>query len=155
MSVNLERAKIELQILEKKLEILNIQEQQSNFLKKSEEYNEEYQINFSNDGYEAVEQILKLLNSDNKYIINYDKWYEVWDINSKYNIVIENYNDVEKAYRGLITTGSPTKIYSVKANEIIREWDKYDKSCIRKQYDYRGKNIKETLKIIDIILNQT
>ena len=153
MSVNLERAKIELQILEKKLEILNIQEQQSNFLKKSEEYNEEYQINFSNDGYEAVEQILKLLNSDNKYIINYDKWYEVWDINSKYNIVIENYNDVEKAYRGLITTGSPTKIYSVKANEIIREWDKYDKSCIRKQYDYRGKNIKKTLEIIDIILS--
>jgi len=150
MSFNLDKAKIELLILEKKLEILNIQEQAAP-LKKSEEY----QINFSNDGYEASEQILKLLSSDDKYIINYDKWYEVWDINSKYNIVIENYNDGEKAYRGLITTGSPTKIYSVKANEIIREWDKYDKSCIRKQYDYRGKNIKETLKIIDIILNQT
>ena len=148
MSFNLDKAKIELLILEKKLEILNIQEQAAP-LKKSEEY----QINFSNDGYEASEQILKLLNSDDKYIINYDKWYEVWDINSKYNIVIENYNDGEKTYRGLITTGSPTKIYSVKANEIIRELDKYDKSCIRKQYDYRGKNIKETLEIIDIILS--
>jgi len=151
MSFNLEIAKIELQILEKKLEIINIQEEQENLLE-----NSEYHDNFIYDGEEAVEQILKILKRDKKYYIkpkNHDKWYEIWDKNSKYNLVIENYNEKGRAYHGLITTGYPIKNYSYEANEIISGWDKYGRSHMRKQYDYRGKNIKETLEIIDIILS--
>jgi len=109
--------------------------------------------NFSENGTDAVNELLELLKTKKGYFINAKdngSYYKVYYEKNRKCIVIEDY-DKGRAYHGLITTIYEER-YSDIAKEIIDKWEYYGKSKIRKQYDYRGKNKTDVINIIDALL---
>ena len=109
--------------------------------------------NFSENGTEAVNELLELLKTKKGYFINAKvkgSYYKVYYEKTRKCIVIEDY-DKGRAYHGLITTIYEDR-YSDSAKKIIDKWEYYSKSKIRKQFDYRGKNKTDVINIIDALL---
>ena len=109
--------------------------------------------NFSENGTDAVNELLELLTTKKGYFINSmnnGSYYKVYYEKTRKCIVIEDY-DKGRAYHGLITTIYEER-YSDIAKEIIDKWEYYGKSKIRKQFDYRGKNKTDVINIIDALL---
>ena len=110
---------------------------------------------FSENGVEAVKELLELLELLEKsgYIIKVRSnglWYTIYkQINKCF--IIENYNK-GRAYHGLITTYYQES-YTEKDNNIINNWEYYGRSKTRKKYDYRGRNKKEILNMIEGLLS--
>jgi len=67
-------------------------------------------------------------------------------------VFIENHVTRKRNDFGMITTdwASP---YSPDASPIIDKWDSFGKTHKRKQYYFKGKNIKETLDTLALILS--
>ena len=107
---------------------------------------------FSENGVEAVKELLELLEKSG-YIIKVRSnglWYTIYkQINKCF--IIENYNK-GRAYHGLITTYYQES-YTEKDNNIINNWEYYGRSKTRKKYDYRGRNKKEILNMIEGLLS--
>ena len=114
---------------------------------------------FSVNGRESVKEMVKLLGCKyNLKSYNIDSHSERGTIDAYYkisrgdiHIYIENHDTNARNDFGLITTENIK--YSDEASAIIQKWDSFGKSKKRKQYYFKGKNIKETLSIIDTILS--
>jgi len=107
---------------------------------------------FSENGIEAVKELLELLEKSG-YIIKVRSnglWYTIYKQTNKC-LIIENYNK-GRAYHGLITTYYQES-YIEKDNNIINNWEYYGRSKTRKKYDYRGRNKKEILNMIEGFLS--
>ena len=122
-----------------------------------------YEETFSTDKMEAYNKMKEILESNDKYKLVGKDWvkgttrvpdnsFEVTNKkDNKKTITLEN-NEGNRAY---IITALPKRKpeYSEKGmEEINNKWTKYGRSTTRKQYDYSGKNIKETISMIDNIL---
>ena len=118
---------------------------------------------FSTDKMEAYNKMKEILESNDKYELVGKDWvkdsirvpdnsFEVTNKkDNKKTITLEN-NEGNRAY---IITALPKRKpeYSEKGmEEINNKWTKYGRSPTRKKYDYSGKNIKETMSMIDNIL---
>ena len=128
------------------------------------------QVTYSKTGETAVKQLLCIL--EKEYNIKLTKYsdpkngYEKKDAfyivsnkeNSRRKIVVEN-QSYHHTIEGLITTHIDGKksMYSREAEEMMSTWDSFrlivNLSSIRKQYDYRGKNIDEVLQMVHTILS--
>ena len=126
-------------------------------------------VTFSKNGETAVKQLLCIL--EKEYNIKETKYsdkkkgYEKKDAfyivsnkeNSRRKIVVEN-QSYHHTIEGLITTHIDGKksLYSREAEEMMSTWDSFrlivNLSSVRKQYDYRGKNIYDIIQIINTIL---
>ena len=128
------------------------------------------QVMFSKTGETSVKQLLCIL--EKEYNIKETKYsdpkkeYEKKDAfyivsnkdDKKKRIVIEN-QSYHNTIEGLITTHMDGKksMYSREAEEMMSTWDSFrlivNLSSMRKQYDYRGKNIDEVLQMVHTILS--
>ena len=154
-NIHLKIAEKELEILEKQKEILEKQKSILN-LKVDIPTIEKEDIpseNFSVNGQEAVKELIDLIKDKYKFMERrYGKWYKIKNINTEYLLVIENYKKGRTDY-GLLTTYAYHRCnYSEESKKIISTWDNYGRSTKRKQYDYRGKNKNDILKMIEILL---
>jgi len=114
---------------------------------------------FSEDGMEAVKEMMEQLKG--KYNIKshthkgtkdaYFKISKEWWENA---VIIENYDQGARNDFGLITTPKISQQhYSDEGRSIIKKWDGFGRTIQRKQYNFKGKNIVQTLSIIDKLLS--
>lgn len=109
---------------------------------------------FSKDGGEAVEELLEILNKDDRLTIIKKKngdYYRIYNQYGSYIFVIENY-DCGRANKGLLTTPEPRKIMSVdhcKYEKYTKNWEYYGNTTLRKKYDFRDKPISEVLELLN------
>ena len=109
---------------------------------------------FSEDGGEAVEELLKILNEDDNYTyISRSKgsYYRIYTKDGRNIFVIENY-DHGRATKGLLTTPELSQILLVdksKYEKMTRNWPNYGRTTDRQKYDFRGKNLSDVMNILN------
>tara|TARA_B100000035_G_C20997612_1_gene553265 strand:+ start:548 stop:1024 length:477 start_codon:yes stop_codon:yes gene_type:complete len=117
---------------------------------------------FSTDKTEAYNKMKGILESDDKYKLVGKSWegstkveYSYFEVTNKKDkkkvITLEN-NDTHPAC--IITSlDSKKREYSQEGMEEIDKWENYGRGGKRKRLNYSGKNIKETMSMIDKILS--
>jgi hypothetical protein len=110
---------------------------------------------FSEDGRTAVTEMTDILKYASYHIKpstdqgTNEAYYKV--SNGETYVFIENHDTVARNDFGMITTDNIQ--YSEDALSIINKWDGFGRSKKRKQYYFKGKNIKETLDTLTRILS--
>ena len=108
----------------------------------------------SEDGEEAVEELLKILNEDDNYTYisrRNGSYYRIYTKDGRYIFVIENY-DQGRASKGLLTTPELSHILLVdksKYEKMTRGWLNYGRTTDRQKYDFRGKRLSEVMEILN------
>ena len=110
--------------------------------------------NFSEDGKEAVKEMMKYL--EGKYDIKSysekgtkDAYFRI--TNKEKSVIIENHDTYTRNDFGLITTEDIK--YSDEGSTIIGKWKGFGRTLKRKQYYFKGKDIIQTLSTIDKLLS--
>lgn len=105
-------------------------------------------VEFSEDGQEANNQLVKRLLEEEDVIINprdNNKWFSI-KINNK-ELTMENFNSGRQQY-GLLTSTNFTP-----PSDIVNNWERFgNRKSKRKKYDFKGKNIEEVVQMIHNIL---
>ena len=109
---------------------------------------------FSEDGREAVKEMKEQLKG--KYDIKSYTHKGTKDAFCSISkdgktVIIENHDQEARNDFGLITTLN--EHYSDEGSSIIEEWAGFGRTIQRKQYNFKGKNIVQTLSIIDKLLS--
>jgi hypothetical protein len=117
-----------------------------------DECDEVIDITFSTDGPTASKQMIDKLSGEQELFVSErgDKTYYSVKNTSKNGreLIIENHNLKKKNDFGLITT-----IQETNTLESVSSWERWgNKKSNRKFYDFKGKNIQETVGMIKIIL---
>ena len=147
---------LSLELLEKEAEIIRMK-QQIYDIQAARTYHipaEEESKNFSEDGKEAVKEMMKYL--EGKYDIKSysekgtkDAYFRI--TNKEKSVIIENHDTYTRNDFGLITTEDIK--YSDEGSSIIGKWKGFGRTLKRKQYYFKGKDIIQTLSNIDKLLD--
>ena len=117
-----------------------------------EECDEVIDITFSTDGPTSSKQMIDKLNEEQDLFItarSENTFYSIKNVvRNGRELIIENHNVKKKNDFGLITTWGDTNIL-----ESVSSWERWgNKKAKRKFYDFKGKNIQETVEMIKTIL---